>query len=150
MVVRSTIRLRLQHAFQSIYISWLISGIVFCGIFCALARGLGPISLWLIWGTGTFLLGWIAIGLPVIALGDRICRIGFVPAAVAIGLCGALIMGYPAAWTCSQNPKSPACSVELRALSPWIAVGFLVAAATGAFYRYLLCRSLSSTTNANN
>ena len=143
--MRSTVRLRLQHSIQSICISWLISGIVFCGIFCFLARGLGPISLWLIWGTGIFLLGWVAVGLPVIALGDRICRISFSLVIVAIGFCGAFIIACPAALTCSQNPQAPACIVELRALSPWIAAGFLVAAATGAIYRHLLCRSLSAT-----
>jgi hypothetical protein len=53
-------------------------------------------TTWLLGGTAIFLVGWIAVGLPIIAFGERVSSIKYVPIiALASGVGGALILFLP-------------------------------------------------------
>jgi hypothetical protein len=110
----------------------LASGVVFVLV----AKGPGAVSAWLIWGTVVFLAGWILVGLPVIALGDKVLRLNTAVLTTAAGLGGAVVMELP--------------YVLVQALSPtlhfvwsthdfiWPVLGFLIASSAAWLYRTLL------------
>jgi hypothetical protein len=75
--------------------AWQMSGIVFAVI----VKGPGTISAYLIWGTLFFLCGWMLVGLPIIALGERILRISQPLVMIVAGIGGAVVMVLPIALT---------------------------------------------------
>ena len=115
-------------------IAWLISG----SVFVVVVRGPGTISAWLIWGTLFILAGWIIVGLPLVALGDKILRIGRLLVMLIAGLGGALVMELPVIITTLATANAGYRSAwSLRDLF-WPTIAFAIAAPTGWLYRKLL------------
>jgi hypothetical protein len=92
---------RLSFATAAVAAAWAISGAVF--IFAV--RGPGSIEAWLIWGTGLFTAGWILVALPLVALGDRILRLGTVWLALLAGAGGTLVIELPYLITRVLSPR---------------------------------------------
>ncbi len=130
--MRATFWERLSCSVGAAGVAWLFSG----SIFVLIIRGPGTVSAWLIWGTPVFLAGWILVGLPLIALGDKVLRMNRAVLMMAAGLGGALVIELP--------------YVIVRSLSPelhfvwsvhdfiWPGLGFVIAAFAAWFYRTLL------------
>jgi hypothetical protein len=115
-------------------IAWLISG----SVFVVIVRGPGTISGWLIWGTLFILAGWIIVGLPLVALGDKILRIGRLLVLLIVGMGGALVMELPFFFTrLASTNAGYRWSWSLGDLG-WPTIAFAIAAPTGWLYRKLL------------
>ena len=135
--MRSTAKDRLGASVQALGVTWLIAGIMFCLV----VRGPGVGSLWLIWGSGVFLVGWVFIAVPLIAIGDRIMRIPALALALAGGCSGALLMLSPNLLARILDPEVHYARFSFRDLA-WPAVAFAVAFAATALYRVFLCRCM--------
>jgi hypothetical protein len=115
-------------------IAWLISGIVFVVV----VRGPAVIWGWLIWGTLFILAGWIIVGLPLVALGDKILRIGRLLVMLIAGIGGALVMELPSFFIMLATTNAGyRWSWSLGDLG-WPTIAFAIAAPTGWLYRKLL------------
>ena len=81
----------LSYATAAVAAAWVVSGV----IFVSLIRGPGTVAAWLIWGTGVFETGWILVALPIVALGDKILRIGVIGLPLAAGAGGVFVIELP-------------------------------------------------------
>src|ERR1700730_2057281 len=91
LVERSPRHVRLLCSILAITICWGIVGLVFSLV----VKGPGALAAWLIWGGGVCFVGWVLVGIPLVAAGDRICRLRPAVLAIGVGFCGVLIMGLP-------------------------------------------------------
>ena len=144
--MRSSAEMRLECSAQAALFSWLLFGFLYSGITSFLARSLDPIGLWLFWGTPFLFLGWIVIGLPLVALGNRICRTNLLLLAIVAGLSGGLLaILLPSVMdlllTGAAN-RAPPWAWNMHDYLLWGTPGFLVAVVTAGIYRSLLQRSL--------
>src|SRR6266545_3748143 len=122
-----SLRRRVSCSLEALSMAWLLSGIVFAIV----VRGPGTISAWLIWGTLFFLAGWMLVGLPIIAFGDRILRMNCPLLMTVAGTGGAVVMLLPVVLT-----KMLATGGIYRwswSLGDflWPGVAFIIAAPTG-------------------
>lgn len=123
---------RLSCSLAAAGIAWLISGIVFVLV----GKGPSAVSAWLIWGTGAFGTGWLFVGLPLVAVGDKVLRINKALLMIAGGAGGVLVIELPA--------------VVVQLLTPgvhfvwsfrdliWPGLAFAIAAPATWLYRTLL------------
>ncbi len=133
----STVKTRLICSLLALGIVWALSGILF-----TFANGVGFLRAWLIGGTAMFLLGWIIVGFPIVALGDRISSIRyFFVVALISGLGGASILFLPDLLTRITDRKHqyPWSLVDLG----WPAIGFSIGAATALMYCIFLRNSIA-------
>ena len=115
-------------------LAWLISG----SVFVVVVRGPGIIWGWLIWGTLFILAGWIIVGLPLVALGDKILRIGRLLVMLIAGMGGAPVMELPFFFTkLATTNAGYRWSWSLGDFG-WPTIAFAIAAPTGWLYRKLL------------
>jgi hypothetical protein len=145
-VANPPLKTRLECSVQAISLSWLLFGIVYCSVFCFLARAFDPIALWLLWGTALLVAGWFFIGLPLVALGDRCDKLSLPVVAIGTGLAGFLlgillicVMSF--LLTSSPNRAWSWIWTKSEYLF-WGSPSFIVGAVTGCAYRILLCRSV--------
>jgi len=127
---------RLSYATSAVAATWLVSGV----IFVSLIRGPGTVAAWLIWGTGVFAAGWILVVLPIVALGDRILRMGVIGLALAAGTGGVFVIELPYLITRVLTPRIHYIW-SVRDLV-WPSLAFGAGAFTGCVYRMLLSRAL--------
>lgn len=128
-LMRTTISTRVACSFKALAIAWLLSGTVFC----ILVKGPGTVSFWCIWGSAFFALGWLLVGLPLVALGERILRVPFLRLIFAGGLGGALVMALPAIIFSYYLPPGAHWRHSFNDLK-WEGVAFATAALTTALY----------------
>lgn len=130
------LRRRISCSLEALGIAWLFSGIVFTFV----VHGPGTISVWVIWGSFVFLAGWMLVGLPIVALGDRILRMNRLLLMTVAGTGGAVVMLLPVVLT------KMLATGEIYRLSwslgdfLWPSVAFIIAAPTSLVYRKLLHR----------
>lgn len=127
---------RLSYATAAVAAAWLVSGV----IFVSLIRGPGTVAEWLIWGTGVFATGWILVALPIVALGDRILRIGVIRLPLAAGAGGVFVIELPYLITRVLTPHIHYIWSVRDLVSPSLAFG--AGAFAGCVYRILLSRAL--------
>ena len=133
----STAIMRLICLLLALGVSWALFG----SIFVSLANGSHLLSAWMIGGTIIFLAGWIVVGLPLVALGDRISSLKYVPViTIAPGLAGGLILFVPDLLirAMDRNHQYPWSLSELA----WPAIAFSIAALTALTYCILLRTSI--------
>lgn len=126
---------RMSCSLKVASIAWLISGSVFVVV-------VREISGWLIWGTLFILAGWIIVGLPLVALDDKILRMNRLLLMLIAGTGGALVMELPFVVTFVVTklaaPKAGyRWSWSLGDLA-WPSIAFAIAAPAGWLYRKLL------------
>ena len=127
---------RLSYATAAVAAAWLVSGV----IFVSLIRGPGTVAAWLIWGTGVFATAWILVALPIVALGDRILRMGVIGLSLAAGTGGVFVIELPYLITRVLTPRTPYSWSVRDLVWPSLAVG--AGAFAGCVYRMLLSRAL--------
>jgi len=88
---RNPCHLRLLCSILAITVCWSIAGV----FFSFLVKGPGTLVAWTIWGGAICFVGWVLVGIPLVAAGDRIYRMRPAVLALGVGLCGALIMCLP-------------------------------------------------------
>ena len=104
-------------------------------IFVSLIRGPGTVAAWLIWGTGVFATGWILVALPIVALGDKIVRIGVIGLPLVAGAGGVFVIELPSLITRVLTPRIHYIW-SVRDLV-WPSLAFGVGAFAGCVYRML-------------
>lgn len=82
-------------------------------------------------------MGWLVVGLPIIALGDRIRGVPYPLLAFIGGLAGALLMLFPDVLARLTSPQAHYVPFSARDLR-WPTVAFVVAAPTVTLYRFFL------------
>ena len=90
-VERTPYHRRLLCSILAITICWGIGGVVFS----LLVKGPGTLLAWTIWGGGVCFVGWVLVGIPLVAAGDRIYRMRPAVLALGVGLSSVLIMSLP-------------------------------------------------------
>ena len=134
------IGVRVMCSLCALALIWLISGVVFC----VAVKGPGTLIIWIIYGTIFFITGWILIGLPVIAMGDRVRRLPALWLAVVTGLCGSFIIELPTLLiylaSLSLRPETLVWQLHDLILP---GTAFLVAASTAVLYRVFLTKASS-------
>jgi hypothetical protein len=133
----STITDRIGVSIKALGTTWLLAGVVFC----IAIKGLGTVSAWLIWGSGVFIIGWLFIGLPLVAIGDRVTRLPALLLAFGGGLAGALLMLSPNLVGRIVQPDVHWAAFSFHDLA-WPGVAFAVAFVAVTLYRTFLLRSL--------
>jgi hypothetical protein len=128
------LRRRISCSLDAAGIAWLISGVVFAVVI----KGPGTISAWLIWGTFFFLSGWMLVGLPIIALGDKILRMSRLLVMIVAGTGGAAVMLLPIAFTKISATKGGYPWPWYLGDFLWPGVAFSIATPTGWLYRKFL------------
>ncbi len=126
---------RLECSIKASGVTWLASGIVFCFIL----KDVNAWTAWVLWGGGVFLAGWVCVGLPVVALGDRVRRIPFAVLCAGGGLAGAFLMALPNIWVRVFERDIHWAPFTLAGLV-WPGIAFPIAALTTALYRTFLDR----------
>jgi hypothetical protein len=133
-----SITIRLTCSLLVLGISWAISG----STFIALANGSDLLRAWLTAGSVIFLVGWILVGLPLVALGDRISSPKYFPViTIASGLTGALILFVPDLLIRAMD-RSHQYPWSLSDLV-WPGIAFSIAAPTALLYCILLRMSIT-------
>jgi hypothetical protein len=130
--------MRLTCSLLVLGISWALSG----SVFAVLIQRSDFLRAWFIGGTIIFLMGWIIVGLPLVALGDRISSVKYFPViTIGSGLTGAFILFIPdlMARVLDQKRQYPWSLSELV----WPGIGFSIAAPTALIYCILLRMSMS-------
>lgn len=130
---RTTFPARIFCSFKALGISWVVTGT----IFCIIVKGPSTISFWFIWGSLVFAVGWLLVGLPLVALGERALRVPFLTLTLAGGLGGALVMFLPAIIFCFYLQPGTHWKYSLDSLK-WEGIAFVIAVLTTAlYYRFL-------------
>ena len=98
---------------------------------------------WLVWGSGVCFEGWVLVGIPLVAAGDRVCRLRPAVLAIGVGFCGVLIMGLPylAVLTHNFGTGNQMVVAPGATLLKFEGSAFLIAATAALLYRGLLIRS---------
>jgi len=109
-------------------------------IFVSLIRGPGTVAAWLIWGTGVFATGWILVALPIVALGDKIVRIGVIGLPLVAGAGGVFVIELPYLITRVLTPRIHYIW-SVRDLV-WPSLAFGAGAFAACVYRMLISRAL--------
>ncbi|HET7216016.1 MAG TPA: hypothetical protein VFL79_20670 [Terriglobia bacterium] len=131
--MRKSFSTRLACSFKALGIMWFVSGIMFCLI----VKGPSTVSFWCIWGSAFFVLGWLFVGLPIVALGERILRASFLLLIFAGGLGGSVVMALPAIFFGHSLPPGAHWAHSFNDLK-WEGIAFVAAAlTTGLYYRFL-------------
>ncbi|MGH9772574.1 MAG: hypothetical protein ACRD4Q_12910 [Candidatus Acidiferrales bacterium] len=129
------VKIRLLCSLLALAVIWTVSGIAFT----SLAGGRHLLTAWLVWGTAIFLVGWVVVGLPVVALGDRVASRKYLPVvSLSSGLGGAFFLFLPDL-VARFTGRVYSYEWSLADLV-WPAIGFSMAAATALMYWILLRR----------
>jgi hypothetical protein len=140
LVQRSPRHVRLLCSIQAITACWGIAGLVFILV----VKGPGTLATWLIWGSGVCFVGWVFVGIPLVAAGDRICRLRPAVLAIGVGFGGVLIMGLPyltALLTHNFGAGNHMVVKPEGTLLKFEGSAFLIAATAALLYRGLLIKS---------
>ena len=123
---------RVSCSLKAVGLIWLVSGVVFV----LAIRGPNTVIAWVIWGTAVFVVGWLLVGLPFVALGDTVLRMSAVPLVLAAGAGGVAVAELPNAIIRILEPATHFVW-SVRDLI-WPGLAFVIAASSAWLYRILL------------
>jgi hypothetical protein len=140
-MAKIAVKARIGFSLTAVGVTWLLSSISF-GIY---ARDMRALVAFLIWSVPFFALGWVLVGVPLIAWSNQFSRKpGFM---VILGLTGALaggmIMLAPGVYVRWVSPKTHFMPFSLNELNGWPSLGAAIGAAAVLFYAWLLSRYVS-------
>jgi hypothetical protein len=140
------LKARIGFSLTAVGVTWLLSSIGF-GIYARDARAL---VAFLIWSVPFFVLGWVVVGVPLIAWSNQISRKpGFLLVLGITGaLAGGLIMLAPGVYVRWVSPESHFMPFTLAELTGWPSLGAAIGATAMLFYGWLLSRYVSLTQEA--
>lgn len=137
---RIPLHVRLLCSILAITICWGLAGLVFSLV----VKGPNALAAWLIWGGIVCFVGWVLVGIPLVAAGDRICRIRPAVLVIGVGFCGALIMALPYLAAVLTHNFGAGNHMVVAADATFLKFegsAFLIAATAALLYRGLLIRS---------
>jgi hypothetical protein len=142
-MAKIVLKARIGFSLIAVGVTWLLSSIVF-GIYVRDARAL---VAFLIWSVPFFALGWVLVGVPLIAWSDQFSRKpGFLLLLGITGaLAGGLIMLVPGVYVRWVSPASHFMPYTMAELTGWPALGAAIGATAMLLYAWLLSRYVSLT-----
>jgi hypothetical protein len=143
LVTKIALKARIGFSLTAAGVTWLLSAIAF-GIYSRDARAL---VAFLIWSTPFFALGWVIVGVPLIAWSNQLLWTpGFSLILGTFGaLAGGMIMLAPRALARWLSPHSHFVPFSMAELTGWPSLGAAIGAAGTLFYCWLLSRHGSLT-----
>ena len=142
-MAKIALKARVGFSLTAVGVTWLLSSIAF-GIYGRDARAL---VAFLIWSVPFFALGWLIVGIPLIAWGDRLPQNpGFtLILGIAGAVAGGMIMLVPGVYVRSVSPASHFMPYTIAELAGWPSLGAAIGATAMLFYAWLVARYVSLT-----
>jgi hypothetical protein len=142
-MAKIALKARIGFSLTAVGVTWLLSSIAF-GIYARDARAL---VAFLLWSVPFFVLGWVVVGVPLIAWSHQFSRKpGFLLVLGITGaLAGGLIMLAPGVYVRWVSPESHFMPYTLAELTGWPSLGAAIGATAMLFYGWLLSRYVSLT-----
>jgi hypothetical protein len=142
-MAKIALKARIGFSLTAVGVTWLLSSIAF-GIYSRDARAL---IAFLIWSVPFFALGYVTVGLPLIALTSQLpLKPGLM---LILGITGALaggmIMLVPGVYVRWISPASHFMPYTMAELTGWPSLGAAIGATAMLFYAWLLSRYVSLT-----
>jgi hypothetical protein len=131
-----TMATRIQTSLFALAIAWFLSGIVF-GLRFWDARAS---FLFFLWSVPFFAVGWVLLGIPVIAMGTRILEHSHVVLGVSGAIAGLFIMLLPTGWLIALDGIQ--FKLDWSILRGWPSFGAAIGAGAMLLYRWLLSRAV--------
>jgi hypothetical protein len=129
------------YSLIALAVIWSLSGI-------ALAihlKDVRPLFIFWIWSLPFFAAGWVAVGLPLVAMSDRILKIPRIILIIFGGIAGAIIMLFPPLIIWAFSGGTEHFVFDRGYLLGWPAFGAAIGAATTMLYAWLFSRSMRKT-----
>jgi hypothetical protein len=130
---------RIQASLFALAIAWFLSGLAF-GIRVGDARAC---FLFFVWSVPLFAVGWILLGIPVIAMGTQILKHSRVVLGLSGAIVGFLIMLLPYEIVWMITPGAKQFKLDWSFFKGWPGFGAVIGAGAIFFYRWLLSRAVS-------
>jgi hypothetical protein len=142
-MAKIALKARIGFSLTAVGVTWLLSSIAF-SIYCRDARAL---VAFLIWSVPFFALGYVTVGLPLIALTSQL---PLKPGPMLIlgitgALAGGMIMLVPGVYVRWISPASHFMPYTMAELTGWPSLGAAIGATAMLFYAWLLSRYVSLT-----
>lgn len=134
-----TLTIRIANSLLALAVCWFVSGVA-SGL---RIRDIGATLLFFIWSLPFFAVGWALVGIPIIAMGNRILKIPKILLGAVGAAAGALIMLLPSLvfWALG-SVNSP---MNWAYLKGWPAFGAGIGASGVILYSWLLSREIHRT-----
>ena len=134
----TSIGARISISLAALGIMWFVSGV---GLGLRAGDGMASFAFFL-WSIPLFLVGWVLLGIPVVAMGDRIYQAPTIVLGIAGAIAGALVMFLPAMiiWTVSSGVEH--FNIDLPYLKGWPSFGAAIGAGAAILYRWMLSSQL--------
>jgi hypothetical protein len=129
---------RIELSLLTLAISWFLSGV-------ALSVRLWDVRaccLFFLWSVPFFVMGWVLLGIPVIAMGTQILKLPHVVLGVSGAAVGLFIMLLPIAWLIALGAIQ--FKFDPSILKSWPGFGAVVGAGGMLLYRWLLSLAVPS------
>jgi len=142
-MAKIALKARIGFSLTAVGVTWFLSSIAF-SIYCRDARAL---VAFLIWSVPFFALGYVTVGLPLIALTSQL---PLKPGPMLIlgitgALAGGMIMLVPGVYVRWISPASHFMPYTMAELTGWPSLGAAIGATAMLFYAWLLSRYVSLT-----
>jgi hypothetical protein len=137
-----TLPIRIANSLEAIGICWVVSGIASGLRF----RDPRVSVLFFLWSLPFFAVGWVLVGIPIIAMGNRILRIPKIFLGIAGAIAGAFVILFPI-FVVSVISRGTVDFAGWRwsSLKSWPAFGAGIGACAVILYRWLLSRAIYRT-----
>ena len=132
------LKVRIKLSLLTLAISWFLSGLAL-GVRLWDARAC---FLFFVWSVPFFVVGWVLLGIPVIAMGTQILKLSYVIIGVSGAVVGLFIMLLPAGWMIAHG--SIQFKLNWSILNGWPGFGAAIGAGGMLLYRWLLLRAVPS------
>jgi hypothetical protein len=142
-MAKIALKARIGFSLTAVGVTWLLSGIAFS----IYGRDSRALVAFLIWSVPFFALGWVIVGVPLIAWSDQLpLKPGFTLFLGIIGaLAGGVIMLAPGVLVRWMSPGSHFTPFSLAELTGWPSLGAAIGATAMLFYGWSLSRYVSLT-----
>jgi hypothetical protein len=129
---------RIELSLLALAILWFLSGIAL-SVRVWDARAC---FLFFFWSVPFFAIGWIFLGIPVIAMGTQILKLSYVVVGLSGAIVGLFIMLLPTGWLVALGAIQ--FKLDWSILKSWPGFGAAIGAGGMLFYRWLLSRAVPS------
>lgn len=134
----TSLGVRIRISLVASGIAWFVSGVAL-----GLRTGDGMASFaFFLWSIPMFLIGWVIMGIPVIAMGERIYQAPAIVLFIAGAMVGAIVLLLPTIviWVNSRGAEH--FEIDLSYLKGWPSFGAAIGAGIAVVYRWLLSLEL--------
>lgn len=137
-IAGTSIGARIRISLAALGITWFVSGV---GLGLRVGDGVATFAFFL-WSIPMFLVGWMILGIPIIAMGDRIDQAPTIVLGIAGAIAGAVVMFLPAMIIWTISPGVEHFNIDLPYLKGWPSFGAAIGGGAAILYRWILSSQL--------